>query len=193
MRLSKYPQIHQTHNGDCGSEVLRSVLLYYGIEKKRGELEKLAGTTKKDGTCIDGMLKVLDIFDLKYDSRQMTLNRLLSYIDRDIPVILSLQAWACTGKEINYTDEWDFGHFVAAIDYKIFTYGKDNNKFRGKKEGKIIFADPYVPHRTTLTFEELVKERWHDMGTDGQKYIRHGIAVFGKEITFNARHVRYME
>lgn len=87
-----------------------------------------------------------------------------------------MQAW--TEKEnINWEKDWIDGHYVVAI---------------GFTKDKILFEDPSSFERTFLKYDEL-NERWHDVGTDGKKYVHHGIAIYGKKPQFNRDEVVHMD
>ncbi len=90
-------------------------------------LIKYAKTNSKEGTSIKKIQDVLKKFELKFEAKEMTINILKDYIDREIPVIILLQAWK-DSKEIKYKNDFNDGHWVVVIGY-------DSNK--------IIFEDPY--------------------------------------------------
>jgi ABC-type bacteriocin/lantibiotic exporter with double-glycine peptidase domain len=175
MKTITLPQLHQTYCYDCGAKALQAVLVYYGIEIREDNIIKFAGTTK-DGTSIQGIIKVATKYGLKTVSRQMTINDIKEYIKKKIPVILVLQAWT-KKKKVNWEKDWTDGHYVVAIGYT-----KD----------KILFEDPSSFKRTYLEYDELEK-RWHDVGTDGKKYFHYGIAIFGKKPQFNKNEVVHMD
>ena len=175
MKTITLPQLRQTYGYDCGAKALQSVLVYYGIEVREDHIIKSAGTLK-DGTSIQGMIKVANKHGLKTDSKQMTIKDIKEYIKKNIPVILVLQAW--TEKEnINWEKDWIDGHYVVAI---------------GFTKDKILFEDPSSFERTFLKYDEL-NERWHNVDTDGKKYVHHGIAIYGKKPQFNRDEVVHMD
>jgi len=119
------------------------------------------------------MNNTLNKYNLKFDSRTMTIQDIKNYIDKKVPVIILLQAW--NGKITNYTHDFHDGHRVVAIWY-------DKNK--------IIFEDPYSFERTFLSYQEL-EERWHAK-EGNKKIIHHGIAVFGDE-TYHSSKIIHMD
>ena len=76
-------------------------------------------------------------------------------IDKEHPVMLTLQAYRDGDVAIPYSERWEDGHYVVAIGYD---------------DKRIIFEDPASFHRTFLSDGELV-ERWHDYdgGTNAPK------------------------
>ena len=169
MKLLNFPELRQTYEYDCGSKALQAVLEYYGIDVSEGSIMRVAGTSRKSGTPIKGILKVLKKYNLKLKEGQLTITQIKKYLNKKIPVILLLQAW--TGKKkINWEKDWSDGHYVVAIGY-------NKNKF--------YFADPRSVLRTYLTYKELNK-RWHDKES-GETYIHYGISVFGKKPKFNPK------
>jgi ABC-type bacteriocin/lantibiotic exporter with double-glycine peptidase domain len=175
MKKLHLPQFRQTYNYDCGATALQSILAYYGIEEREDRIIKIAKTTK-DGTSIENIIKVIKKYGLKASSKKMTIEEVKKYIDKKIPVILVLQAWAHK-KKVDWENNWEDGHYTVAIGYT-----KD----------KIIFEDPAHFNNTYLTYKELEK-RWHDMDTKGKKYINHGIAVFGKKPEYKSDKIIHMD
>jgi uncharacterized protein YvpB len=120
------------------------------------------------------MEKVLKNYGLQYDSRQMEIKDIKSYIRKKIPIILLVQARS--GKPRNYKNDYQDGHRVVAIGYQ-----KD----------KIFFEDPYTFKRTFLREKEL-QERRHSQEKK-VKIFNHGIAVYSKRQTFNSKEIIHME
>jgi ABC-type bacteriocin/lantibiotic exporter with double-glycine peptidase domain len=83
MKAITLPQLRQTYSYDCGAKALQTVLVYYGIEVREDHLIKSAGTSK-NGTSIQGIIKVANKYGLKTDSRQMTINDIKGYIKQKI-------------------------------------------------------------------------------------------------------------
>jgi ABC-type bacteriocin/lantibiotic exporter with double-glycine peptidase domain len=174
MKVLECPRLIQTYNYDCGAKALQIVLAYYGVYVSEGSLIRSAGTTTKNGTEANGMLRTLRKYGLEYEAGKMTVSRIKCFIDKKIPVILLLQAWA--GRKItNWNREWSVGHYVVAVGYD---------------KTKIYFDDPNTFNMAFLTSRELVK-RWHSK-MKGSKHINYGIAVFGKRPTFDPKKIVHM-
>ncbi len=167
MKFLVFPEIRQTHDYDCGAKAIESVLAYYGFDISESEIIKISGT-KKTGTSPRGIIKTFKKFGLKCREDQLTINQIKKYINKKIPVILLLQAWA-NRKDINWERDWADGHYVVVIGYD---------------RKKLYFEDPASVLRTYLTYRELEK-RWHDKDNKGRKYIHYGIAVYGKKNVFS--------
>lgn len=174
-KILTFPELRQTFNYDCGASALQSVLTYYGIEVREDKLIKEAKTTK-EGTEIKEILKVLKKYGLKGESRKMTIRDLKTFINKKIPIIIPLQAWT-DKKNIDWKNVWEDGHYVIAIGYD---------------EKRFIFEDPSSFNRTYSDYDDF-KKRWHDIDTNGKKYINHGIAVFGKKPVFSQDTMLLME
>lgn len=175
MKMLKLPETQQTYNYDCGAKSLQAVLAYYGIYLREEILMKDAGTTKT-GTPILGIVKAAKKYKLKVKSKRMTIDEIKKFLDKNIPVILDLQAWS--GKQkINWKDDWKDGHYVIAIGYD---------------RKKIYFDDPFCFQTTFLTFKEI-EARWHDIDSKKVKHFSHGIAIYGKKPEFNPRKIEHME
>jgi uncharacterized protein len=173
MKILNFPEVTQSYEYDCGSTALQAVLTYYGKEEHGGKLIKLIKTSKRRGTKLLKILEALKKYDLKFDSKTMTIEELKNYIDQKIPIIILIQAWRI--KDIPYTNNYDNGHWVIVIGYD---------------EEKIYFEDPYVFKRTFLTTSEL-EDRWH--GKEGNKIIKHGVAIYGKEPVYNPGEIIHMD
>lgn len=157
-KILEFPELRQVYNYDCGANALQSVLGYYGIDVNEGNIMKLA-KTKRSGTNISGIKKVLRYFGLKYKEKKMNIQDLKKHIDKKIPVMITLQAWDKTNP--NWEKVWKDGHYVVAIGY-------DKNK--------IYFEDPASEEETFLTYKQL-NDRWHDIDTKNKKIRNWGIAI----------------
>ncbi len=164
MKILEFPQLRQTYSYDCGANAVQSVLAYYGHDIRADKIMKLAGTTKKIGTLIEGIKNVLRKYDLNFRAGRMSISKIKKSIEKGLPVILALQAWS-KNKRTNYKKDWANGHYVVAIGY-------DNEK--------IYFEDPSTIPRTYLENNEL-KKRWHDVDIKGKKYRHFGIIVYGEK------------
>lgn len=165
MKIIDFPEYRQTFEYDCGAKALHSILSFYGTDTNEVDIIKIAGTNSKNGTPVHGMKKVAKHFGLNCQMQKMTIKELEKYIDKNIPVILFLQAWA-ERKIKNWKNHWDDGHYVVAIGY-------------GNK--KIYFEDPYSCFRVFLPYEEL-EDRWHDIdNSTGKKYNNLGIIITNKD------------
>lgn len=176
MKIIQLPKLSQTYEWDCGANAIQSVLVYYGIEERGEIFIKHAKTLEEHGTDIKDLTKTIKKFGLDLDCRVMTIKDLKKYIDKNIPIIILLQAWS-SKKNIDWKNSWNNGHYVVAIGYT--------------KE-KIIFEDPYSFHRTYLKNEEL-EDRWHDMDRKGKKYLHYGVAVYGRKPSFDRNKIIHMD
>lgn len=179
-KILEFPTVRQTYEHDCGAAALQLVLAYYGIDDRVDSLMELTGTTKKDGTPISGILRVLKKNGLKVVSKKMTIIEVQRFIDKKVPVIMALQAWPLdweTVKERDWESYWDDGHYAVAIGYD-------------KKN--MYFADPADFSRMFIPFEELAR-RWHDIDSKNKKYIHHGVAVYGKKPMYSLRRAVHMD
>ncbi|MBS3080401.1 C39 family peptidase [Candidatus Pacearchaeota archaeon] len=166
MKILKFPSLRQTFEYDCGPTALQSVLLYYGIEKRKDEIIDIVGTDRH-GTSPQKMVKSIKKFGLKCKHGKLTLRQVEKNLDKKIPVILLIQAWPYIDEPtVDWENEWRHGHYVIAIGYN--------------KKG-ICFEDPFSFYRSYVTKEELLK-RWHDIDArTKKKHLHFGIAVYGKK------------
>ncbi len=175
MKLLDFPVLRQTYNYDCGAKALQSVLVYYGIEIREDKIINFAHTNR-DGTPIKGIQETLEKHGLSYISKSMNLDEIKHFINNEIPIIIVMQAWA-ENQNVNWKKDWKDGHYVVIIGY-------DSNK--------LYFEDPSSFERTFLEYDEF-KNRWHDIDVNGKKYVNYGIAVFGKNHTFNSKQIIHLD
>jgi hypothetical protein len=167
MKILDFPDSRQSVEFSCGASALQSILLYYGIDRIENKIKKSIGSSPKSGSSITKIKEYIKDNGLKYASGKMSIEDIKSYINKNIPVLITIQAWK--NKKVDYKKSWKNGHYVVAIGYD----GDD-----------IIFDDPSIhSRRGKLSSKELLK-RWHDI--DGNKKIEnYGIAVFGKKPKFD--------
>lgn len=171
-----FPDVRQATDHTCGASVVQAILFYYGIERREDKVSKETKTTKS-GTDVQEIINTLNDYGLKTDARSMFVQDLKSYIDKSIPVIIAIQAWA-KNKKIDYMKTYDEGHYVVVIGYD------DEN---------IIFEDPSIQeNRGYLSFKEL-EERWHDKDFNGNKLEHFGIAVYGKAPNFDIGKLKHID
>jgi predicted double-glycine peptidase len=166
IKLLNFPITRQATEWSCGAAVVQTSLEYYGMDNKEMDLVKFLGANEEKGTKVERMIKLLNMNGLQTDVRDnMNINDIIYYIDKDIPVIIVMQAW---GNTDDYSEEWNHGHYATAIGYS---------------RNKILFSDPSMFNIGYLGYGELMK-RWHDRDDD-KKYTRLGIAVYGKTAKFD--------
>ena len=175
MKLLPFPDNIQTYDYDCGAKALQSVLIYYGIEVREDALMKIVHTTKS-GTNPQNIVAAAKKYKLEATASEMNIFDVKGCIDREIPVILALQAWT-RKKKIDWINDWQDGHYVVAIGYD---------------SDRIIFADPASVQRTYLSYDES-KKRWHDVDNRGKKYDHLGIVIFGKKPKFKDDQLIHMD
>ena len=73
----------------CGPTVIQMFLYRDGIEASVEEIAKIAGTTKENGTSIEGMVKALEHYGYETSAKELsTPDDLRYYINKQIPVIV---------------------------------------------------------------------------------------------------------
>jgi hypothetical protein len=171
IKILDLPKTRQGENWTCGANVVQKICAYYGEDYREMDLAKILGSTPDSGTYLKPMIDFFTKAKFKIDVRErMTIADLKKYIDKDIPVILMIQAWVKEKKE--YAD-WSNGHFTVCIGYT-----KD----------ELLFADPSLYDIGYIPMKDLY-ERWHDFDEGGKKYYQLGIAVYGKEPNFNLERI----
>ena len=170
-KILNFPRVAQSYTYDCGAASFQLVLTYYGIYKREEEFLDMLGTVPvekfNNGTKLVAIKNAASYFgfecDIKYN---MKAEDIISYIKKDIPVIVLLQAWRLK-EEDPWEKSYDNGHYSVAIGYT---------------DDKIIFEDPYCFDRDWMTFQEL-EERWHAVGDNGKPDKRSvGIIIYGQPV-----------
>jgi len=165
-----FPNPRQSYEYSCGPGAVQAVLAYYGRDFRESQLIDLLRTDKDDGTLIRDIVKFLNSQGLSTDIKEhMTINQLFGYLDRNIPVIVLIQAWGKPADfENHYKNNWNDGHFVVVIgyDYK-----------------NVICSDPALFKAGYIPFREFM-DRWHDYDEGETRTYNLGIAVYGKKPKF---------
>jgi predicted double-glycine peptidase len=152
--LVRVPLTRQATDYTCGVAALQSVLAYYGDDEREGVLAKACKASTVSGTRYSRMAQYAKSkgyqVAVKMDS---TLEELQALLDQKLPVICLIQAWP--GREVDFTNDWDDGHYVVAIGYD-----KDN----------VYFMDPSTIGNYTFIPKPEFLKRWHDCESKTKKY-----------------------
>ena len=167
-KLIRVPWCRQATGTYCCPAVMQSLIYYYCANNPKERFirqDTLAKEleTGEGGTSFCAVEKVAKRHGLQAKSyHNMGLHSLKSNLDRDRPVICSIQAWR--DFYIPYKCDWNDGHFVIAIGYD---------------EKNIYFMDPSVlGNYTYIPILEFL-ERWHDLDVDEvTQLIQSGVAVW---------------
>ncbi|MDD5144832.1 MAG: cysteine peptidase family C39 domain-containing protein [Candidatus Pacebacteria bacterium] len=90
--------------GLCGPAALKMVMDYYGISVSEGEIAKRAGSTRENGTSIEGLMKAARYFGFKtFTKTACSLGDLRYFMKKGIPVI------------VDWFSE-DDGHYSVVVD-----------------------------------------------------------------------------
>jgi predicted double-glycine peptidase len=166
------PNDRQYSYWDCGDSVVVTALARFGIEPNPESLITDLGSTVDWGTEPESIKSVLESYGLTVELKEMTIENIKEYINNDTPVILDIQAWHFEdGREYDYSNEWNDGHYVTAYGYT---------------ETTIKLKDPSSLTNRELTYEELQK-RWHDVDKEGNKLYNIGIAYHGLPVTYSSK------
>lgn len=175
-KILAFPDLRQAHTYTCGASALQTIFFYYGIDIREANLAEKLNTTADWGTEHTSIKKLALEYGFSVEMRQMTADDIKKFIDKNIPVILAIQAWA-DKKNIDYGKDYDDGHYVVAIGYN--------------KQG-FVFEDPSSVGKGFLTYEKLGK-RWHDIDKSGGKLEHLGIAIYGKPIKYHLNLIEHIE
>ena len=160
-KILDFPELRQTYNYDCGASALQSVLVYYGVEEKEGNLFQKLETSENDFNLVGAKLyKIIEVaqsygLDAKLIDNG-NIQFIIDNINKGIPVILLIQAWK-EDDNIDWTTDFEDGHYVVAIGYT---------------DDKIIFEDPADFHRNFIYKDDLL-DRWHAYDDDDKLSYKH--------------------
>jgi ABC-type bacteriocin/lantibiotic exporter with double-glycine peptidase domain len=183
-KILDFPVIRQSTLDTCSCASVQACLCYYGFDHREGQIRRLMRVERNTQEVHPRkIVKILNRFGLKAGYRKLTLNDLITYIDKGVPVIINLQAWYKT-KDPDYSKDND-GHYAVAVGYDA-------------AKRRIIFSDPACFYKTYLSYTELEK-RWHDgdkvdsKGNEVWDYDYMGIAVWGKKSIFSSDKIVHMD
>ncbi|MEI7980083.1 MAG: C39 family peptidase [Bacteroidota bacterium] len=167
IKILDLPKTRQADKWTCGANAVQKICGYYGEDYREMDLVRMLKSTPDNGTDLQPIIDFFVNAKFKVDVREnMTIADLKKYIDRNIPVILMIQAWG--RNKISYPG-WSDGHFTVCIGYTL---------------DEMLFADPSLYDIGYIRNEKLL-ERWHDLDVGDKKYERLGIAVYGKKPKFD--------
>ncbi|MBX9686235.1 MAG: C39 family peptidase [Candidatus Obscuribacterales bacterium] len=174
--LIPVPLCRQAKCYTCGVAALQSILAYNGQEIREDDLEKKLKSTYKMGTAYQRIADYAEKAGLKVEiHKNMTLAELKAALDKNIPVLILLQAWGTAGKD--YRQEWEDGHYVVAVAYD---------------EKNLFFMDPSTIGNYTYIPQSEFIERWHD--TDyKEKLFNFGMYIWQDKTNYKPDIAKFME
>jgi len=172
MRILDFPIVRQSTVYTCSCASVQACLCYYGLDYREGQIRRLMRIDRNTQEIHPRkIVKALKDLGLKASYKKLTLNNLIKYIERGIPVIINLQAW---GSDYNKDNS---GHYAVAIGY-------DSNR--------VIFSDPSSFYRDYLSYTEL-EGRWHDGDVGDIDYSHMGIVVWGRRPVYMRDKIVHMD
>jgi ABC-type bacteriocin/lantibiotic exporter with double-glycine peptidase domain len=176
MRIKNFPELRQIYNYDCGASALESIFMFYGKDVREDEIMRTAGTNPRVGTNIEGIIKTAREYGFSAKVKKMNIDKVKKYLNRNIPVIINLQAWT-EQKNVKWSEDWIDGHYVVAIGYD---------------DDKIIFEDPSSIVRTYLKYDEFM-QRWHSIYKNGNINKQLGIIITPRRRRYFLRNMIHMD
>lgn len=182
--MMDFPHVRQSTNYSCGAAAVQSVIAYYENDMPREtEVMKWLHTVPCDvmniGSAIQSVISFLTERGYTLEHKEyFTIEEVVQYIQRDIPVIVLMQAWA-EQRPKDYSMTYTDGHYIVAIGYNLF-------------QKRLFFADPSLETRGWLDFDEL-NARWHAVDETGKKVEHYGFAVSGKKPNFSNKVIKKIE
>jgi predicted double-glycine peptidase len=162
-RLLPLPDVRQHAVYACGAGALQAVLAYYGIDARQDALMAELGTDEEIGTRWWEIVRLAGEKGLEAEAREgMSADELRAELDRGVPVLLAIQAWAdpSPADPVGWAGRTEDGHYVVAV-------GHDAERFYF--EDPAMFGVGYIPRAE-------LEARWHDYDEFGTRLERFGIA-----------------
>lgn len=157
----------QAYDYDCGAKALQIVMAYYGIEIAENDLIKELGTDH-NGTAVDKMVAVARKYGFDVVAKcGLTPSNIKEFIEKEIPVIVLLQAWANRYMTLDdWRNDYRDGHYAIVVGYT---------------DHIIVFQDPSSFRKVWLKEREFLA-RWHDMDPrTGNKLEHFGMVLLGRQ------------
>lgn len=154
------PEIRQKCEHTCGPAVLGAILNYWG-----DIIEEIDLAIELEADPVEGTSPIKinsSAISRGYNTvwhEHMTNQELKFYLENGRPVIIAIQAWASTPREL----AGDSGHYVIAIDYD---------------EDNAYFEDPALDNSRGYIPWEDMEARWYDIDKSGVPYKRFGLAIW---------------
>lgn len=169
------PVAGQSTNYSCGAAAMQSALAYYGLAYSEEHLMKEMGTNAKDGTDHHRMAAYANKVGVKAEVRtNVPIAEVAQALSRDQLVVIECQAHEDRpGKDKDYTNVWDSGHYMVVI---------------GLDDKTIYFMDPSLGgYRGYLPIPEFMV-RWHDLGGKNEKLYQTAIFLDAKPAPVSLPH-----
>lgn len=161
------PDVRQPDNFSCGAGAFMSIASHYNVGPLDIEDFKAAlGTNSASGTYYRRIVEFANQLGLNASVQAgMTKRQLIKLIDRRIPVILSMQAYALDPDVYKDPDHQDDGHYIVAIGYD--------------RHDNFYFMDPSITGRRGFLAWPELNRRWQENeGWEVKEFYRHlGIVV----------------
>jgi predicted double-glycine peptidase len=180
IRLS---HVQQMDDYSCGAAAFMAIAVKRGVGPERlEEFKKKLRTNPKFGTYFADIENFANELGFRATTETgMRLRRLKKLLDKKIPVILVIQAYATVAH--NYVDKTrnDQGHYVVAVGY-------DEN-------GYFYFIDPSIPGLIGYLHRSQLKQRWRDDQGRGKPEVYHrlGIVIRPGRNKKGKSHARFIE
>jgi len=170
IKILDFPTIRQSTNYSCICAALQACLCYYGIDRREKQLMNEMNVNKNTIEMHPRkIIKIVQKYQLKAIYKKLTIDDLINYIKKDIPIIVNFQAWG-TSKKPDYIKD-NNGHYAVVI-------GFDNVK------KILIFSDPSSYNKCYIPYDEF-EHRWHDGSITDYDYEHMGVVIWGRPPKFN--------
>ena len=180
MKILTFPDARQATPDMCGIASTQAILYYYGFNILQSKLAEMMNMDPESGVQPEQIVKLFKEKDLEADFKKMTLEDVKAYLDKDIPVILLINAWAAD-YPVDYTNIAEEGHYVVAVGYD-------------DEAERLICDDPsFLDNWGYIGYDELMT-RWRMYASDDVHILEnYGIAVYGRPPMFNPRRIMHID
>lgn len=185
------PNLRQYGSYTCGTtcvQMLMNWIAPYNGDLNLTAYEEKLGTSEEDGTPPKNIIGYFEENEVKIAAEEkMSVNDLISALDRGHPVMMCIQAWSSSEdgyntKDPDNTDTYlTEGHWVICVGYQ------------NQKDGYIFyFNDPACVGYCIMSEDDL-NDRWIDMDAKGNIYDHYGIEICEDVKGYDPDGVFYLE
>ena len=190
------PDIRQDNHWECGAAATMCAAGLFGIgPKSLAAWVKRLGTTEEKSTAPQSIIATLNALGLIVEARQnLTIPELAEFVSEGRPVICPVQDY--TG-ERSTKALWEYGHYltvVGVVPGYVICHDSSIENLEREPGGDVPSNQAESSGDISAPGVILIREQawlrgWHDVGEDGAKYVRYGIAVGPAKIISNGRKV----
>jgi hypothetical protein len=190
------PDIRQDNHWECGAAATMCACRLFGLGPSRlSAWAKNLGTSEEKSTAPEAIVAYVESLGLIVEARQgMSVADLAECASQGRPVVCPVEDYS---GERSSKALWNYGHYltvVGVVPGYVICHDSSIENLEREPGGDVPVrqaeqsGDISAPG-TILIREEDWLDNWHDVGEDGTKYVRYGIAVGPRKVAVNGKAV----